>query len=200
MSSNKKYVLGADPGKHGAIVLIPENFKLGDVLSPDNDDIVIIPTKVKDGKVDVQFMYDSLLPYKDRISMVVMEKVHAIFGSSAVSTFEFGDSNGSMRTVLKLIVGPKCPFHIILPKYWQESSWQLIDIIYGEPIMDKATGKQKVRQDGSLRFKTDTKGTSSRAAHFVFPGISFVPKRCKKEHDGCVDAALIAYHGTCLKS
>lgn len=177
--------LGADPGKHGAVVL----------MSADRKEVIMIPTKVKDGCMDVVAMYEALLPYNDRIAGAAMEQVHAIFGSSAGATFDFGDANGCLRTILTILSdnGKKYPFIIVSPKVWQKVAWYGIQKIEN-PIKD-SSGNQKYLKSGKPRMKVDTKATSMLAAHRLFPSVSFVPPRCRIEHDGCIDAALIAYYG-----
>lgn len=191
--NNKKWVLGADPGKKGAIVLINAAKDFGKFTS---EDVVCIPAKVKDGKLDVVNFLDALEPYRANIVLMVQEHVHAIFGSSAKGSFEFGDANGSLKAVLQIsahLAGTDIPVHLIQPKKWQDTSWKNVSVI-GSPVMDE-NGNPKILSNGSIKIKVDTKATSSKAAHAIFPDVSFVPPRCKKEHDGCVDAALIAYYG-----
>ena len=48
--TTKKWILGADPGKNGAIVLINAKKKFGEFTS---NDVVCIPTKTNNGKIDV---------------------------------------------------------------------------------------------------------------------------------------------------
>lgn len=191
-----KWILGADPGKAGAIVLINAAKSFGEFTEKD---IVCIPTKVKDGKVDVNSMIDSLMPYAKDIVLMVQEHVHAIFGSSAKGSFEFGDANGSLRSILSVVshlAGTDLPVHLVMPKKWQEAAWKRVSVV-GAPVIDKDTGEPQKLSSGAIKIKVDTKATSLSAARATFPGISFVQPRCRKEHDGCVDAALIAYYGLC---
>lgn len=190
----RTYILGADPGKHGAIVLYNEY---------DRSEVICIPAKVKDGDLDTVYLWEQLLPYKNQISIAVMEKVHALFGSSAAGTFSFGEAVGSLRALLQLLSqSSDNKFEVIevQPKIWQKVAWSGTDIIKGEAVVDKKTGVPKVLKNGSIRRKTDTKATSMQAASELFPGVSFIPKRCRIVHDGCVDAALIAYYGQLYKN
>lgn len=183
-SKFKQYVLGIDPGKHGGAVLI----------NMDNyTDQVHIPTKVKDGRVDVLHTVTALEPYKDGIKIAFIEDVHAIFGSSASATFEFGHAAGALYGAVQALLGPSVTIGYIQPKMWQKVAWDGVTPIKGDPVKDSKTGKQKILKSGKLQWKTDTKATSSAAAHNLFPGVSFVPPRCRNEHDGLIDAALIAY-------
>lgn len=177
--------LGADPGKHGAVVLI----------SPSRKEVIQIPTTVKDSVIDAAALYYALLPYQDRIKGACMEHVHAIFGSAAGATFEFGDANGSLRTLLLLLSdnGKRFPLILAQPKLWQKIAWYGVPKV--ESPMTDSSGRPKLLKSGKPRMKVDTKATSMSAAHKLFPSVSFVPKRCRIEHDGCIDAALIAYYG-----
>lgn len=193
-TKSNKWVLGADPGKAGAVVLINASKKSGEFTS---EDIVCIPTKVKDGKVDAVYLFDQLKPYAKNIILIVQEHVHAIFGSSAKGSFEFGDANGMLKATLELsthIAGNALSVNLVMPKKWQETAWRDISIV-GAPVIDKSTGAPQKLASGAIKIKVDTKATSLAAARSIFPGVSFIQPRCRKEHDGCVDAALIAYYG-----
>lgn len=194
--TTKKWILGADPGKSGAVVLINAKKKYGEFTS---EDVVCIPTKTIDGKVDVVRMVKELAPYAKDIVLMVQENVHAIYGSSAKGSFEFGDANGALRSALLIVshmAGTNLPVRLVMPKKWQEVTWKPINVV-GAPVLDKDTKEPQRLRNGSIKIKIDTKATSLVAAKATFPGVSFVQPRCKKEHDGCVDAALIAYYGRC---
>lgn len=181
-----EYVLGADPGKHGGIVLISTSY---DPVCISKEDIVQIPVhKNEEGRLDTLEIWDKLLPYRDRIVLYVQEEVHALFGSSASGTFFFGEAAGSLYTTLKLLShtssrDAKAEVLLVSPKIWQKKAWKPEHIVY-EPTKKDTTRKKK-----------DTKATSTNAASSIFPGVSFVPPRCRTIHDGLVDAALIAYYG-----
>lgn len=189
VSMEGPWVLGADPGKHGGIVLIH---------TKDPNVQRHFPTKVKDGRIDVELLFKSLDPWKEFIVCAVKEQIHAIFGSSAASTFEFGAADGALEAMLLLLSAVskrKFPVYSVQPKIWQKTAWKNIEVVKGDPIIDKGTKQQKVTKKGVLRFKTDTKATSLNAAHALFPEVNFIPPRCRNEHDGLIDAALIAYWG-----
>lgn len=179
-----EWILGIDPGKHGGAVLL-------DAKNVCNQ--VHIPTAVKDGRVDVLFTTNALKPYADNISTAFIEDVHAIYGSAASATFEFGHAAGALYGAVQALLGDRVQVGYIQPKSWQKVAWKGVEAENGKAVIDSKTGKQKVLKNGKLQFKVDTKATSSAAAHALFPGVSFIPKRCRKEHDGLVDAALIAY-------
>ena len=183
--TEKKYILGADPGKKGAIVLLSSSYN---PLYIEHDDIILFTTPTtKSGDINVVAIRDFLAKYSDSIVMYCMEKVHA-FGagkSSAQATFSFGHAVGTLQTILQLMGEPyKTPVLTVTPATWQKYVWKQQHIVYEK--RDTIEGKNK----------RDTKATSLNAAHSLFPGFSFIPsKRATKEHDGCVDAALIAFYG-----
>lgn len=105
----------------------------------------------------------------------ILEDVHAVFGSSAKGTFEFGRNKGILEGILTAL---KIPFAMIPPKEWQKEVWINADKTYKE-------GK-----------KIDTKKTSFNAAHRLFPGLDLRKSpKCTKEHDGKCDSLLIAEYG-----
>lgn len=193
-----QWILGADPGKHGAIVLINAEKNSGEYQS---EDVVCIPSKVNMGKLDVSYIFNELKPYAKDIVYAMQEHVHAIFGSSAKGSFEFGDANGALRAAIEmscLAAGNPQEVHLVPPKMWQKIAWYGTDVV-ADPKLDKTTGKPIILKSGKPKLDVDTKKTSSNAAHTIFPGVSFVMPRCRNEHDGCVDAALIAYYGSVIR-
>lgn len=181
--TKKTYILGADPGKKGAIVLLSSKYNPTVI---EKDDIILFPTRtMKSGDIDVRTTFAFLQEYKDRIIMCCMEHVHA-FGvgkSSAQATFGFGHAAGTLQTLLMLLDKPVLT---VTPPTWQKYVWKSKHIVY-EASTNKGMEAKK---------KKDTKATSLNAAYDIFPGVSFVvSKRATKEHDGCVDAALIALYG-----
>lgn len=181
--TEKTYILGADPGKKGAIVLLTSRYNPAVI---EKDDIILFPTRTtKSGHIDVRAAFSFLQEYKDRIDMCCMESVHA-FGvgkSSAQATFSFGHAAGTLQTLLMLL---DKPLLTVTPPAWQKYVWKPKHIVY------EASSNRGME----ARKKKDTKATSLNAAGDIFPGFSFVAsKRATKAHDGCVDAALIALYG-----
>ena len=106
--------------------------------------------------------------------VVVMEEVHAIFGASAKSTFNFGAISGFLRG---LLVANNIPYHLVPPKTWQKEIWGNTD---------------KVKKGK----RVDTKATSLNAAVRLFPKVDFRrTPACKKPDDNKVDALLICEYG-----
>lgn len=103
--------------------------------------------------------------------VAVIEDVHAIFGSSAKSTFSFGQMKGFL---LGLLTANRIPYHLIPPKKWQKEIWSHSDIV-------------------KTNSKTDTKKTSICAALRIFPSVDFRRShRCKNIDDNKVDATLMS--------
>ena len=103
-----------------------------------------------------------------------IEKIHALFGSSSKSTFNFWYIFWFMCCALDNPL-------FVAPKDWQK--WVRID----EDIVYKSTKPRKIK---------DTKATSYNAAKRIFPWESFIPKWRRVPHDWMYDAALIAYRAS----
>jgi len=174
-----KCVVGVDPGKTGAYCFLPLN----------GDSIIFVQPPSIGNNVDVSNLLRTIKELSETYDVVAcaMEDVHAIFGSSAKSTFQFGWINGIMEASL---YNASIPFRKIQPKAWQAVSWNGIEKILVNTGKKTSTGK--------IRYKVDTKSTSLLAARRLFPKETFLATaRSKKPHDGLIDAALIAH---CVKS
>lgn len=174
----KQYILGADPGLHGAFALLSTTF------SPalfEEDDLILYPFPKFKGEemtsLDVCAMNAFLSPYRDMLRSCYIEHVHGIAKTSAKAMFGFGFSTGVTYATLAALCGVK--IHRIFPFHWQRRVWKEHHIVW---------------KDAEKR-KKDTKATSLNCAKEVFRNFSFVMPRCRTPHDGCVDAALIAYAG-----
>ena len=159
-------VIGIDPGSKGAVVVLDERGVI------DSSFTFLKGTKEIDYEL-IAMMFNGYKPAEDYI--VGIEEVHAIYGSAAKATFNFGHICGFLRA---------CCYcndlnHILVPpKTWQKFVWINEDIVF------KKNSK-----------KVDTKATSLNAAGRLFPNQSFrATKRSTTSHDGIVDAALIAYY------
>ena len=106
----------------------------------------------------------------------VIEDVHAIFGSSAKSTFNFGFCKGYL---VGMLAAHRIPYHLIQPKEWQKEIWS---------NADKVT---RYKVDGGKM--VDTKGTSINACKRIFPNLDLrkTPK-CKNIDDNKVDSILMS--------
>jgi hypothetical protein len=115
---------------------------------------------------------------EDGIS-AVMEEVHAIFGASAKSTFNFGEVFGLLKG---LLIAADIPYTLVPPKTWQSEIWINDDKVYRY----KRDGKKMV----------DTKNTSINAARRLFPDIDLRRnERCRNIDDNLADSLLICEYG-----
>lgn len=190
---NNKYSIGVDPGKNGSIVIIDAH---GMVL--------LKPTPKVGTEIDTHKLSTFFEGFDKTNCHGVIEDVHSIFGVGAKANFQFGRALGLVEGIIAAL---GIPFTKVAPKKWQEEMWQGI-----KPIQIN-TGKKT--KEGNIKYKTDTKATSLIAAKRLFPnldlrgdvtveyysdthqnrklkrvGEQIVSK--KKDHDGNVDALLIA--------
>ena len=102
-----EYFLGVDPGASGAVSVI-ETASFSHIESVDFD-------KSKRG---IPCALDHIVKKygKKGTCVLAVEEVHAIFGSSAKSTFNFGFNLGLIHSVLQLNI---IPFYLVPPKKWQ---------------------------------------------------------------------------------
>lgn len=151
-----KYYIGLDPGVNGCCSYIHgdsiESFSFQDY------DMTDIYYKL----LDIQHL--------DQCYAVV-EDIHAVFGSSAKSTFNFGFNKG---WIIGMLTALRIPYSLIPPKTWQNGVWERCD-----KVMD---GK-----------KVKTKETSINCAKRILPNASLRrTPRCTKPDDGICDSLLMA--------
>ena len=167
-----KYSIGVDPGKTGSIVVIDEK-----------KNMIICNIQTVGKEIDIHHISRFLNAYKEN-SHAVIEDVHSIFGAGAKSNFQFGRALGIIEGI---ICSLSIPFTKVAPKKWQAEMWEGV-----RPVL-LPTGKKK--KDGSVKTKIDTKATSAIACKRLFPNTDFRPtERSKKDHNGAIDAALIAVY------
>lgn len=165
--------IGIDPGKSGAFV-----------IQKDNQVIVhAMPLIAKE--YDIQGMKKILEDYicmegDGNDIMIVLEDVHAIFNSSAGSTFEFGRGLGIIEGIISSFDIP----HVkIAPKTWQKICFQ------GVPVIEKPGTKAK----GAARY--DNKAMALLAVKRLYPNqkLTFTDKQTKPQ-DGLIDALLLSHY------
>lgn len=157
--------IGIDPGKNGGIFV------------KDGDDYVFYNIPLIGNEIDEQKLFNIFNIYKKLKCFAVIEDVHAIFGSAAGATFDFGYGCGLLSMCL---VSCDIPFTKVQPKKWQSIMFE------GVPLQLK-TGTNK----------KDTKKMAEIAATRLFPTIDLKnTPRCKKAHDGKVDALLMLEYCT----
>lgn len=151
-----KYYIGLDPGSKGCMSVIHGNSI--EAFSFIDYDMADICRELQD-----------INSYNSCYALV--EDVHAVFGSSAKATFEFGYNKGLLVGMLTAL---HIPYSLVPPKTWQNGVWERCD-----KVMD---GK-----------KIKTKETSINCAKRIFPNVNLLRSaRCTKVDDGICDSLLMA--------
>ena len=116
----------------------------------------------------------------------VIEDVHAIFGSSAKSTFAFGFNKGYL---VGLLAANKIPYTLVAPKEWQKNIWTNADMVVSHKVV-VVKGKEQVKK------VVNTKQTSINACKRLFPTVDLrKSSRSKKPDDNKVDSMLLSEYG-----
>ena len=174
-----KYIIGVDPGKKGGLCTYDIQYNKIHCRS--------IP--LIGNEFDFPRFADYFYMHIQENTHVFIEQVHAIFGSAAGATFNFGFVCGAIQGIVS---AKNLPFTLVQPKAWQKVMFQGIPEIRKPPIKIK-TGK---RAGTSIKGRLDTKAMSLLAAKRLFPTVNLLAtERSKKPHDGIVDALLIAEYG-----
>lgn len=181
-------VIGIDPGRKGAIAVLKENRKIVECIEmPTKRDPA---GKETQRSIDFHQLYAFLGKFQHEKPIVIIEKVRAIKGSAAMSTFKFGRN---YQAVVDAAEVWKYPIRYVEAKYWQ-------DHFFGETVWKP---KKKGRYG---KLKNDTKAMALIAArkiwrskgtqeeHF-YPNYKVEMGDRAVPHDGKVDALLIAYWG-----
>jgi len=183
--------VGIDPGKSGGIAAMSENGLVGMWEIP----------KIGDD-IDSARLCDILMALNDSNNASIMvEDVHSLFGMSASTNFSMGHTLG---IIIGVVTACRMRLIRVQPKQWQKEIWVNSDYEY-LPIKPK----QK-------KPSVDTKLTSLKAAHRLFPRADFrgeikveyyadssanrkkgiagqqIPSKRTKDHDGIIDAVCIA--------
>ena len=113
----------------------------------------------------------------------VIEDVHAIFGSSAKATFQFGFNKGYL---IGLLTANQIPYVLVQPKEWQREMWGNSDIVVNYKAVN-IKGKETTRKE------VNTKQTSINACKRLFPNLDLrKSERSKKIDDNKVDSILMS--------
>lgn len=162
-------ILGIDPGKDGGFAILEDGIVIKTLATPNIKDVN------NNGVVDCVKVSEFIR--ENAVDKVVIEDVHAIFGTGAKTTFNFGRNVGMVEA---LILAYGYELIKIKPKEWQLKPWRSV------PIIKDSKGKK------------DNKARSLKALQIIFPNLDYKvllrTPRCKVAHDGIVDAILIAYH------
>ena len=172
------HILGIDPGKTGAFVLMDQQ---GGVIEK-----LVMPLI---GKELDHLGIASIVSICSGSSHIYIEDVHAVHGSAAGATFNFGYVCGAIR---QCVTDYRIPFTMVQPKKWQSIIYQGVKEIR-KPSYKITKGKFEGQTRKGNR---DTKKMSLLAAQQLFPTVDLRKNsRCKIAHDGIVDALLIAEYG-----
>lgn len=170
----KTLYIAADPGKNGAYVCIDEDRVIVNYM--------VTPRISKDGPVDLNAIYAWLIdlssryPEDESCLVLNIEDVHALYGVSVSATSSLMENKGQIHGLFAFLANQRknTSIHFIPPKEWQKTVWMHHD---------------KVMKAG----KVDTKATSLNCAKRLWANEKFLASdKCKKAHDGIVDALLIA--------
>lgn len=150
-------ILGIDPGKSGAAIL----------LSPDGE---IHPQSLCG--LDSAHAFNHWLKYGSLwslIDFIYIEKAQAMPKNGAVSMFNYGQGFGE---IIGIVTALQIPYELVPPAKWTK------EMLAGVPA--GIEGKERARI----------------ACERLFPEANLLATpRCKKPHEGLVDALLIAEWG-----
>lgn len=160
--------IGIDPGKEGFITIRNEDgtFRF---IQLDGCDFHMIALEL-------------MMLHETKDVFAIMEDVHSLYGSSAKSTFSFGEIKGLLKGML---IATGIPYQLVQPKVWQKEIWINQDMVF--------TYKKVVVKDvEQTRKDVNTKQTSINAAKRLFPDIDLrKSERCRNIDDNKVDSLLI---------
>jgi hypothetical protein len=159
-------VIGVDTGRHGAFVALNGQGRIVHKA---------VFTEGKNG-IDFHAYIAGLRSIATPDTIAYVEEVHAIFNSSAGSTFKFGRN---FQLALDGLMAAGITLKLITPKAWQKELFAGLTPIY-KPKTDKL----------------HTKAMAAKVAlkHHELKHL-LNTTRSKKPHEGLVDAALIARYG-----
>lgn len=167
-----KYYIGIDPGVRGCISIVDETGKF-------IESFFLLKNAKNVDTVEISNTLLNLSKYEDNCH-VIIENIHAIFGSSAKGTFNFGFIAGLIEGIIATI---GLPYTKVNPKIWQKEMFRGVNVI----TKPSTTGKTQV---------IDTKKMSFLASHRIFPTVDLRrTSKCKNEDDNFSDSLLMAEYG-----
>ena len=177
-----EYYLGVDFGKEGGLALLNP---CGEIEKISAMPITTKKVKQKSGKVKTE----SELNFRELKHFIMKcdseigtdtlkvygEKLKPIYNVSNKATFGLGEIYGSTKAVFSSY---GLDVSLVEAVKWQEHIWQEYKI-------------KRINKKGKKA--RDTKAMALDAVQLIYPGLDFRKNsRCKKPHDGIVDAVLIA--------
>lgn len=154
-----KNIIGVDPGKEGFITVMF-----------DGGGISHFPVPKQKNEVDLHALGELVMRIAEAVNvedtLVAIEKVHAIAGSSSAGTFTFGGIYYALQMAFTML---EFPIILVAPKQWQKE-------IYA-----------------GVKPNKDKKVMSISAAKMLFPNYDLRrSERCIKPDDNLTDSLLIA--------
>lgn len=162
---SRKFNIGIDIGKKGAIVILPGQKAVQNALDP-----IVMP--LIGDHLDYNQLYMILRRYEGTDCHVIFEKLGVIFGTGKSTAFSMGHQAGAIEMAC---VALRLPYTKVPAKQWQKEMFQGVDEI---------TKKGKSSRD--------TKAMALIAANRLFPDYKLTVGRATTPHDGVVDALLMA--------
>lgn len=153
--------IGVDPGKEGYITVMRGGL------------ITHYPIPKVGKEIDLHALAELIIKISEdcdiRNTIVVIEDVHALFGSSAGATFNFGLVCGLIRMAFVMC---GLPIVLVTPKKWQKEMFE------------------------GVKANTDKKVMSVMAAKRLFPQQNLLrTDKCKVPDNNLTDSLLIAEYG-----
>lgn len=157
------YVIAVDPGADGCVALLDQHGNCKTWLFASQRKQLI-----------------SELPKFLTSAFVIVEDVHAIYGTASKSTFAFGRNLGKIEGIIEALGGT---VHARVVSYdWQAAVTKKVLRPFTRGMADKA--KKKILH----QHKVNLKNESIRAAESAYPGVVL-------NHDGVADAINIGRYG-----
>jgi hypothetical protein len=176
MNHDKARYVGIDCGIEGGIAWLD---KEGSILG-----VMKMP---KDGEGNTDFLtLARLLRQFPKSAHVITELLNPLVMAGKKQVASLARQSAILECALAV---NKLPFTKVNPKKWQGVMW------VGQKIITKEV---KLDNEGTKKFKTDTKKVSSNAFIKLFPRFrddKRIVLRSGRLHDGIVDACLIALYG-----
>jgi hypothetical protein len=140
-------------------------------LTNNEVDLIVMPTKgtVRFTKlVDSEAIADTFTEIRSEIKMIYIEEIFAMSSQGSASMLSFGRGWGQILGVIHTL---KLPYYVVRPQEWQK---------YVLPKGPAGTTKLRAVE------------TAAR----LFPSVDLLAtQRCKKPHEGKVDALMISEFG-----
>lgn len=115
MMQENRFIVGIDPGAHGAIALLDNNGRIQNIH--DMPTIKVKVGKTNRDRISVQGFIDLLRDID--IEMVVIEQVGGLTGQSASAAFTFGLGCGLIHGAVAALNLPSC---FLPPQRWKKAA------------------------------------------------------------------------------